>query len=620
MIRNRYLLAVDLPLIALAACAAFAMRFDWRFYETRDEFVSYVLLAVLVKPVVYYAFGLYRRVWRYASLNDLLLVVTGVSAASVLMAVVVGSVLLVNPAYQFSRMVIVADWMMSVAAAVGARLSVRLLSERVDWSVGDRRRFGARPKKRLLIVGAGDAGAMVAREIQRNSALGLNAVGFLDDEAAKHSKRIYGIQVLGPLSSLDTLLISYQIDEVLIAIPSASGSLVRQIADVCRQKGVTSRTIPGFFELIDGKVSVSRVREINITDLLRREPIRGEVDASVYVGGRRVLITGGGGSIGQELARQVANARPSKLILLGHGENSLFDSQNRLRESFRDVPVEVALADVRDAERLAALFHAYRPDLVIHAAAHKHVPFMEEHAEEAVTNNVLGTRNVVNAALEVNASRLIMISTDKAVAPRNIMGASKRVSEMIVRDAALRHAVPFGVVRFGNVLGSRGSVVPFFQQQIERGGPITVTHQDMKRFFMTIPEAVHLVLQAGGLVTGGELFVLDMGEPVAILDLARDMIRLSGRAEHDVPIVFTGLRAGEKLEESLWESNADVTATIHPKVLRVHESSAWSSEELVRGIERLARAATARDRFTIEHEFAQLISSYVPASVGTLPG
>jgi FlaA1/EpsC-like NDP-sugar epimerase len=619
MIRNRYLLAVDVPLVALAAAAAFAMRFDWRFYETRPEFLHYVLLAVVLKPIVYYAFGMYRRVWRYAGINDLLLVVTGVSAASLLMAVIVGGALLLNSGYQFSRMVIVADWLVSLAAAAGARLSVRLLAERVEYRGTERRRVEDRAKKRLLIVGAGDAGAMVAREIQRNGSLGLKAVGFLDDDAAKRSKQIYGIQVLGPLSALDTLLTAQQVDEVLIAMPSAPGSIVRQIADVCRAGRIPSRTMPGIFELMDGQVSVSRVREIDITDLLRREPIRDEVDASDYVGGRRVLITGGGGSIGQELARQVANARPSKLIILGHGENSLFESHNRLKESFRDFSVDVALADVRDRERLSTLFRTYRPDLVIHAAAHKHVPFMEEHVEEAVTNNVVGTRNVVEAAVNVGCRRLIMISTDKAVAPRNIMGASKRVAEMIVRDAAVQHAVLYGVVRFGNVLGSRGSVVPFFQQQIERGGPITVTHREMKRFFMTIPEAVHLVLQAGGLVTGGDLFVLDMGEPVAILDLARDMIRLSGRAEHDVPIVFTGLRPGEKLEETLWEADAAVDATVHPKVLRVREPNSWSSDELVRGVDRLARAATVGDRLTIEHEFAQLIASYVPLSVSTLP-
>jgi FlaA1/EpsC-like NDP-sugar epimerase len=618
MIRNRYLLAVDLPLIVLAACSAFAMRFEWRFYVERGEFLPYALLAVVIKPIIYYGFGLYQRVWRYASLNDLLSVVTGVSAASLVMALIVAVALVLDPTLQFSRMVIAADWLVALACAMGARVSVRLLSERAEQAAGDRRGGDERRRKQLLIVGAGDAGVMVAREIQRNPSLGLAAIGFLDDHGGKHGKWIYGVRVLGPLSFLGDILASGTVDEVLIAMPTAPGAIVRRIADVCRSRGVSSRTIPGFFELMDGQVSVSRVREIDITDLLRREPIRGEVNASSYVRDRTVVITGGGGSIGRELARQVASAAPARLVILGHGENSLFESRERLRESFPDVRVDVAVVDVRNAARMTTLFRSYRPDLVIHAAAHKHVPLMEDHPEEAVTNNVIGTRNVVNAALAVGAGRLIMISTDKAVAPRNVMGASKRVAEMLVRDAAVTHAVPFGVVRFGNVLGSRGSVVPFFQRQIERGGPITVTHPDVKRFFMTIPEAVHLVLQAGALMSAGELFVLDMGEPVSIVDLARDMIRLSSHHDRDIEVVFTGLRPGEKLEEALWEPDARVQPTAHPKVLRVIESNAWTRVELASGVERLARAAELGDRFAIEHEFAQLVSSYVP-SFGTLP-
>ena len=618
MIRNRYLLALDIPLIVVAAASAFAMRFEWRFYVERGEFVPYAAVAVLVKPLIYYGFGLYQRVWRYASLNDLLSVITGVSAASLVMAVIVGVALTLDPTREFSRMVIAADWLVALACAMGTRVSVRLLSERAEQAVRDRRNGDERRRRQLLVAGAGDAGAMVAREIQRNPGLGLSAIGFLDDHSGKHGKWIYGVRVLGPLSFLRDILASGKVDEVLIAMPSAPGAVVRRIADVCRTCGIPSRTIPGFFELMDGQVSVSRVREIDITDLLRREPVRGEVDASAYMRNRTVLITGGGGSIGRELARQVASAAPARLVILGHGENSLFESRQRLRESFPELPVEVAVVDVRNGHRLTSLFRGYRPDVVIHAAAHKHVPLMEEHPEEAVTNNIIGTRNAVDAALAVDVDRLILISTDKAVAPSNIMGASKRIAEMIVREAALRHSVAFGVVRFGNVLGSRGSVVPFFQRQIQRGGPVTVTHPDIKRFFMTIPEAVHLVLQAGALVTAGELFVLDMGEPVAIVDLARDMIRLSSREDHAIDIVFTGLRPGERLEEALWERDARVQPTTHPKVLRVVEPSASSSLELVAGIQRLVEAAELGDRFAIEHEFARLIPSYVP-SVAALP-
>jgi FlaA1/EpsC-like NDP-sugar epimerase len=370
-------------------------------------------------------------------------------------------------------------------------------------------------------------------------------------------------------------------------------------------------------------VDVSRLRRIEISDLLRREPIEGEVDTSSYVTGHTVLVTGAGGSIGSELCRQVAAARPSRLILLGHGENSLFDTQISLRETFPKLPLDVAVADVRDRERLMKLFQRFRPRVVLHAAAHKHVPLMEDNPEEAISNNILGTRNVVDASLAVNVARLVMISTDKAVAPSSLMGASKRVAESIVRTAARRHGAAFLVVRFGNVLGSRGSVVPFFKQQIEQGGPVTVTHPEMRRFFMTIPEAVHLVLQAGGLGRGGELFVLDMGAPVRIVDLAQDLISLSGFKPEDIPIVFTGVRPGEKLEEALWEDGATVDPTACSSVLRVTEAELCGSHEVEAMIDSFVEIASGGDPLHIEAELARWIPTYVPASANrhlSVPG
>ena len=608
MIRNRFVLLLDLPLIGLAAAGAFAIRFDLRFIESQKEFIPYVLLALVVKPVVYHAFGLYRRVWRYAGLHELLTVFAAVSVAGAFMFVAVTAALLMRSEFQFSRMVVLADWLLSMAAAGGGRVCIRLLSEGAFHGRGAAGR-------RLLIVGAGDAGAMVAREVMRNPKHDVNVVGFLDDDSDKQSKRIHGVRVLGPLSALQTMLHRYAVQEVVIAMPSAPGSTLRNISEECRRAGVRSRTVPGVFELLDGEVRFNRVRQVEISDLLRRAPVQGTVDAASYVAGRTVLVTGAGGSIGHELSRQIATARPARLVLLGHGENSLFDTRVQLAEDFPNLDVDVALVDVRDGRRLDRLFRRHRPDVVIHAAAHKHVPLMEVHPEEAVTNNVTGTHNVVQASLEVDASRFILISTDKAVAPRSIMGASKRVAELIVQDAARRRNVAYGVVRFGNVLGSRGSVVPFFQRQIERGGPVTITDPEMKRFFMTIPEAVHLVLQAGGLVRGGELFVLDMGEPVRIVDLAREMIRLSSRPADNVQIVFTGTRPGEKIEEVLWEPDARVDDTAHPHVLRVSEPNGPSGAELSGLVERLVQAAATGDRLTIENEFAHVIGSYVPASV-----
>jgi FlaA1/EpsC-like NDP-sugar epimerase len=368
------------------------------------------------------------------------------------------------------------------------------------------------------------------------------------------------------------------------------------------------------FELLGGDVSVSRLREVDISDLLRREPIIGGPDSSRFVSGRTVLITGAGGSIGFELSRQVAHGRPRELVLLGHGENSIFEARERLRDMFPGVPVKAVIADIRNRVRLARVFREFRPQLVLHAAAHKHVPLMEENPEEAVSNNVLGTQNVVEAALQGATERFVLISSDKAVSPSSVMGASKRVAEAIVRDAARRARRPFVVVRFGNVLGSRGSVVPSFKKQIEAGRPIRVTHPEMKRFFMTIPEAVHLVLQAAAMGNSDELFVLKMGEPLRIVQLAEDLIRLSGLKPDDVPIVFTGLRPGEKLEEALWEEGTFVENTEHPDILKLAESHGLSPDRLGRLVEVLAKAAVNGDSITIQAALRELVPTYSPVS------
>jgi FlaA1/EpsC-like NDP-sugar epimerase len=362
---------------------------------------------------------------------------------------------------------------------------------------------------------------------------------------------------------------------------------------------------------------VSRLRQVDITDLLRRRAVDTGSDASRYVQGRTVMVTGGGGSIGFELCRQVAHSRPRCLALFGHGENSIFEAQGRLRELFPDLRIEAVIGDIRDRTRVFRVFDQIRPEIVFHAAAHKHVPLMEANPEEAVSNNVLGTKNVVDAALTVGTARFVLISTDKAVSPSSLMGAAKRVAEAIVRDAASRTSQPFVVVRFGNVLGSRGSVVPAFKRQIEAGGPLTITHPEMKRFFMTIPEAVHLVLQAGGMGRGGELFVLNMGEPLRIVQLAEDLIRLSGLTPHEVPITFTGLRPGEKLEESLWEDGAIVQDTENPEVLQVTEAQGADSERLAALVETLAAAAADGDREMIGVALSALIPTFQPAEQET---
>ena len=609
--RNRYILLGDLPLIAVAAFGAFALRFDWMFANYRPEFLPFLAVALLIKPVVFYVFGMYTRYWRYATASDLLAVTLAVFASSVVMAAYVGIGRALNLAGDFSRPVLLIDWLLTLGLVGGLRMSVRVVGEAHEKS---RRSGTARTGKRVLVIGAGEAGTMVVREMQRNPQLGMTPVGFLDDDRAKKGKRIYGTLVMGDISSLERLVKIAGIEEVVIAMPRASGTTVREIAERCQVLGLRCRTMPGVYELLGGRISVSRLRTVEIADLLRRSHLADDdrlQDAAQYARGKTVLVTGAGGSIGTELCRQVAHAEPARLVLLGHGENSIFDVEQLVRRQYPDVPVTSIIADVRDAQRIESVFVRYQPDVVLHAAAHKHVPLMEDNIVEAITNNVFGTHIVASAALRHGTQRFVLISTDKAVAPASIMGASKRVAEMVVRGFAGRGGTAFMVVRFGNVLGSRGSVVPLFKSQIERGGPVTVTDPEMKRFFMTIPEAVNLVLRAGGLGAGGELFVLNMGRPVRIRDLAEDLIKLSGYTLAEIPIVFTRLRPGEKLEETLWEDDARVEPTREPDILCVTEPAA-SPESLPALLDAFKRAVESGDRLSIEAALAQTISSFVP--------
>ncbi len=609
--RNRYILLGDLPLIAIAAFGAFALRFDWVFVKYRPEFFSFVIAALLIKPVVFYIFGMYKRYWRYATANDLLAVSLAVSAASVAMAAYVGIGRATGLLGDFSRPVLLIDWLLSMAVVGGVRMSVRVIGE-----ANDKGRRSGTAGKRVLVVGAGEAGTMVVREMQRNPQLHMSPVGFLDDDPRKYGKRIYGTLVMGGIPALERIVKIGRIEEVVIAMPRASGAVVRAVAERCQTLGLRCRTIPGVFELLGGSISVSRLRTVEIADLLRRSHLADGKrlhEAALYVRGATVLVTGAGGSIGTELCRQVGHAQPARLLLLGHGENSIFDVEHLLRSEFPDVPVTSLIADVRDQRRIESVFAEYKPDVVLHAAAHKHVPLMEENAVEAITNNVFGTHSVATAALRHGTRRFVLISTDKAVAPTSIMGASKRIAEMIVHDLASRGSTAFMVVRFGNVLGSRGSVVPIFKAQIEQGGPVTVTDPEMKRFFMTIPEAVNLVLRAGGLGTGGELFVLNMGSPVRIRDLAEDLIKLSGFALSEIPIVYTHLRPGEKLEEMLWEQDAIVAPTSEPDILRVTEPANPFAVPLDALMREFEKAVEAGDRLAVEATFAQPIPSFVPS-------
>ena len=606
--KNRYVLAIDVLLITLAAFAAFTARFDFMFFQHRPEFVPYLVAALVIKPPVFMFFGLYRRYWQYTTIQDVAVILGAAGVTSALMAlfVVFG---LGRLFFEFSRVVVLNDGALTLLFLAGFRVVIRAVHE------SSNRRAMAKgiANRRVLIAGAGAAGTMVAREMARNPQLGFQPVGFLDDDANKVSKQLGGIPVVGRMQRLGEIVQSHRIDEVVIAMPSAPGAKVREVVNLCREAGVKSQTMPGVFELLTGKVGVNRLRNIDIADLLRRSPANKDTGLEL-VRGRVVLVTGAGGSIGSELVRQIANASPSCLALLGHGENSIFETEAMLRADFPQVPVRAVIADIRDRERIGLVFDQIRPAVVFHAAAHKHVPLMEENPEEAVTNNIIGTRDVVAEAIRTGVERLVLISTDKAVSPTSVMGASKRIAELIVSQAARRTGRAFVTVRFGNVLGSRGSVVNTFKRQIERGGPVTVTHPEMTRFFMTIPEAVHLVLQASGLGHGGELFVLDMGEPVRIVDLADDLIKLSGLTPEDIPIVFSGVRPGEKMHEALFEAGLRGKRTALPEVLEVVGHATDGLDTLNDVLARLEGAARSGDRPLLYALMAELVPGFAAAA------
>lgn len=515
-------------------------------------FLFAVISTISLEACLYY-FRLYRRAWKYASIEEILAIFKAVILASIISYLV--------SFFVFPERVplsIAVRSMQTVLLLVGGiRFFWRVLGLRSEGEMGSN----------TLIVGAGDCGTLVAREL-RNSSLGLQLVGFIDDDLNKLKLQILGQPVLGTREKIPFIVKEKQIKEIIIAIPSASKKEISDIVKICKNTGVKLKMIPRLNDLISGKVSLSKIRDVSVEDLLGRDPIKTDLNGIMnYVQHKRVLVTGAGGSIGSELCRQLAKFRPEKLLLLGHGENSIFNIEMELRKKFPEVGLETLIADIQDRERMKNVFDDYRPQVVFHAAAHKHVPLMERNPTEAVKNNVFGTQNVADCADQFGVERFVLISSDKAVNPTSVMGATKRIAEMYIQTMNVSSSTKFVAVRFGNVLGSRGSVIPFFKQQIADGGPVTVTHPEMVRYFMTIPEAVQLVLQAGSFAEGGEIFVLDMGSPVRILNLAEDLIKLSGYEPYeDIDIKFSGIREGEKLYEELLTDEENITATQHNRI------------------------------------------------------
>lgn len=622
-LKNSHYFAIDIIIFLLTPTLALVLRLDGSvdFSQHVPDLIWATLLFLTVKLSLLQISGAYRRCWQYASIDELQQIVA-VGLASILIQSALFTALYTAPSSYFHllpRSLPLLDGILSFLFIGITRFSTRL----VDRLTHRHRLFHRRD--RILIVGAGSAGIALVQEMQRKPTLGLRPVGFVDDNPAKHNLRIRRLPVFGNRYKIPELVRSLHLHRVVIAMPTAPGQVIREVLDICRHAGVQTTTLPGIDEILNGRVTVNKIREVEIKDLLRREPIQMDIErVSSFITGKRVLITGAGGSIGSELCRQILKCNPSSIVLIGHGENSIFHIQQELEKALqgihkyhknvRPLPQVIAcIADIRNHSRLEFVFNQFKPQAIFHAAAHKHVPMMELNAPEAITNNVLGTKNLVDLALQYDVENFVMVSTDKAVNPTNIMGASKRIAEMLVLQAAQKCDKRYVVVRFGNVLGSRGSVIPTFKRQIAEGGPITVTHPDICRYFMTIPEAVQLVLQAAVVSKGGEVMMLDMGQPVKIVDLAKELIHLSGyEIGKHIDIIFTGLRPGEKLYEELFVPGERYEPTEHKKLFVVTNASRIIPNHLDRLFNLLCQAAAQNDSKSIALLLEQLVPNYKP--------
>lgn len=596
------LMTIDGILMSLALVISLLLRFEGDIpLQYMNAFYYLLPYYILVNIICFYLGKIYHRMWQYASLGELYSLLKAATAGAGIMVVMIYTLNFPT----LPRSVYILSWFFTAAFIGASRLIWRVLR---DVILKERL---ASPK-RVLIIGAGDAGAMVAREILNNKSLNLEPAGFIDDNPLKQKLILHGIPVLGTRESIPRIVKKYSIDEIIIAMPSAGGRTIREIHEICRDTGARVRIFQGAGGILGGRY---RIKEIELDDLLKREPVRLNLDEiAAYLKGKTVLVSGAGGSIGSELCRQISLYSPERLILLDYAENNLFEIENELRQNFPELNIVTELADIKDRERVFAVFRNWQPGVVFHAAAYKHVPMMEKHPVEALKNNIFGTYNMAEAASRHKAETFILISTDKAVNPSNVMGATKRIAELIIKEMNEKSATSFAAVRFGNVLGSRGSVVPIFKKQIENGGPVTVTHPEMTRYFMTIPEAVQLVIQAGAMARGGEIFVLDMGEPVRIIDLAHDMIKLMGyEPGEDIEIKITGPRPGEKLHEELFTDRERMSATRHERIFVCTDDTSYPVLET---IEKLMNKNIFLDNADVREIIRVMLPEFKPGLAG----
>ena len=604
-IRMLILMAADAAAIWLASFLGLFVRFDMNISRIPAEYsraaAGYFPYYLVITLFIFFLFRMYSTMWSVAGIREVIHIVGACGLASLVQ--VAGMMLL---EHKVPRSFFLICFAALCAEEVVIRLSHRIVLTMLV-SNGDKR-----AAKRIMIVGAGTSGSVILKEMTTSQLVLGSVVCFVDDDKNKIGKFLNGVPIAGNREAIPRLAEEYRVDEIYIAMPSATAKQRKEIIEICRETGCSIKILPGIYQLINGEVSISKLRNVEIEDLLGRDPIRVNLDEIMdYVSGKVILVTGGGGSIGSELCRQIASHNPKQLIIFDIYENNVYDIQLELREKYPELDLVVLIGSVRNAHRVESIFEKYRPDIVYHAAAHKHVPLMEDSPNEAIKNNVFGTYKTAKAADKYGAKRFVLISTDKAVNPTNIMGASKRMCEMVIQMMNAKSETDFVAVRFGNVLGSNGSVIPLFKRQIEQGGPVTVTHPDIIRYFMTIPEAVSLVLQAGAYAKGGEIFVLDMGEPVKILDLAKNLIQLSGYTpDVDVPIVFTGLRPGEKLYEEILMDEEGLQETPN-KLIHIGKPIEFNQDMFETQLEHLYIIAN-QDTDTIRNEVINIVKTYHP--------